>query len=215
MSETGWPNRTGGAFRVELRAEAIGLAGRGWPVVPGACVTDERVGDGVGRELRPVPVDPDWCDRASANPEEVAAKWAEAPYGLLVSTGTVLDALEVDAEVGKRAAGLLRSIGRPAPILALPDGSWLFLTRAAGEMSAELGDRNEVRLHSVGSWIPLPPTPFASGTVHWRVKPTAWGWRLPDSGLIHEVLSSAVYNTDTATNAAVGHPLGVAGSSAV
>lgn len=214
MSETRWPNRTCGAFRVELRAEAIGLAGRGWPVVPGTCVTDERVGDAAEQWLRPVPVERDWRDRASANPEEVAAKWAEGPYRLLVSTGTVLDALEVDAEAGKRAARLLRLIGRPAPIVALPDGNWLFLTRIAKEMSADLTACEAITWHSVGSWIPLPPTPFANGTVHWRVKPTAWGWRLPSPELIHDVLTSVLYNADTATNAAATHRLGVAESSA-
>ena len=198
MSEPVWPIRMRDAFRVELRAEAIGFAGRGWPVVPGSRVDDRPPDDDVEQWSRPAPVQQYWREQASANPNKVAAIWAEHPYSLLVSTGTVLDALEVGAELGKRAASLLRRVSRPVPIIALPDGQWLFLTRVADRLSEELAGRDDVSWHSGGSWIPLPPTPVANGVVHWRVKPTAWGWRLPSHELVHNVLLRALYDADAA-----------------
>ncbi|MFD1051801.1 hypothetical protein ACFQ1S_42715, partial [Kibdelosporangium lantanae] len=35
MFQTDWSDSWRGAFRIELRAEAVGLAWRGWPVLPG------------------------------------------------------------------------------------------------------------------------------------------------------------------------------------
>src|SRR5699024_9713140 len=159
------------AFGVELRAEAIGFAGRGWPVVPGTRVDDPPPDDRAQQWARPAPVRQYWSDQSSANPNRVAAMWAEHPYSLLVSTGTVVDALEVGANLGKRAASLLRQVSRPVPIIALPDRQWLFLTRVADCLPAELAGRGDVSWHSVGSWIPLPPTPVTNGVVHWRVNP--------------------------------------------
>src|SRR5699024_11120652 len=196
-SETALPSRVHGALRVELRAEAIGLAGRGWPVVPGTTVTADAAVGAAQPWRRPVPVCQNESDRAGAYPATVAATWSENAYSLLAPTGTVLDALEVDAEFGKRAARLLRLLDTPVPIIALPDGNWLFLTRMAKQLPTELIEGGHVSCHSIGSWIPLPPTPLVSGTVHWRAKPTAWGWRLPSPRLIHDVLVSALYNTDT------------------
>lgn len=194
MVETGWPDRLRGAFRVELRAEAIGLAGRGWPVVPGTCVAEEQGANSAAGWKRPVPVRPDWHERSSANPDEVAATWAARPYSLLVATGTVLDAVEVADGLGRRAARLLRAIGTPAPIVAMPDGRWLFLTRIASRIPADLAENNDVQWHGAGGFVPLPPTPFPHGVVHWRVKPTAWGWRLPSPDVVHEVLVGALYD---------------------
>lgn len=194
MSDTGWPDRLCGAFRVELRAEALGLAGRGWPVIPGTCVAGQQETDSAEGWTRPVPIQNDWHERASANPQEVAETWASYPYSLLVSTGTVLDAVEVDDVLGKRAARLLRVIGLPAPIVALPDGRWLFLTRTARQLPAELAENSDVQWHTVGSWVSLPPTPFSQGVVHWRVKPTAWGWRLPAPEVVQDVLVGALCN---------------------
>lgn len=194
MSDTGRPDRLCGAFRVELRAEAIGLAGRGWPVLPGTCVTAQQDGETTGEWTRPVPVESDWQNRGSANPDTVAAVWSGSPYSLLVATGTMVDAIEVGDELGRRAARLLRVVGRPAPIVAMPDGRWLFLTRTANRIPVELTGDEDVQWHGRGSWIPLPPTPFGHGVVHWRVKPEVWGWRLPSPEIVHDVLLGAVEN---------------------
>ncbi|MGC7099280.1 bifunctional DNA primase/polymerase [Amycolatopsis lurida] len=197
MLDTDWSDSWRGAFRIELRAEAIGLAGRGWPVLPGTYpAVPEPAGDQAGADpdwQTPVPVHQNWRDEVGAHPHRVAAWWTEAPYSLLVATGTVVDAVEVDDELGRRAACLLRALGQPAPIVAMPNGRWLFLTTAsAGGCPAELAGRESVQYHGEGSWIPLPPTPFQHGVVHWRVKPEVWGWRLPDAAVVHDVLSRAL-----------------------
>jgi hypothetical protein len=191
MLDTEWPDSWRGAFRIELRAEAIGLAWRGWPVLPGTSPErddDTTAGSGWSH---PVPVHDDWRQRLGAHPQQVAAWWTGKPYSLLVATGTMVDAVEVDDRVGKRAATLLRASGQPAPIVAMPNGRWLFLTAISGGLPAELAKRDEIRWHGEGSWIPLPPTPFGHGVVHWRVKPEIWGWHLPAPETVHGILVRA------------------------
>ncbi|RZQ61609.1 bifunctional DNA primase/polymerase [Amycolatopsis suaedae] len=189
MLDTDWSDSWRGAFGIELRAEAIGLAGRGWPVFPGTYPSWPA--DGTWQA--PVPAHSDWREQLGAHPHKVAAWWTGAQYSLLVATGSVLDAVEVDAVVGKRAACLLRAGGQPAPIIAMPNGRWLFLTlSSAGTLPAALRDDESVRWHGEGSWVPLPPTPFQHGVVHWRVKPEVWGWRLPEAGTVHDVLVRAL-----------------------
>src|SRR5699024_11329815 len=114
----------------------------GWPVVSGSRGDDPPPDDGVQQWARAAPVQQYWREQASANPNKVAAMWAEHPYSLLVSTGTVLDALEVGAERGKRAASLRRRISRPVPIIALPRAQWWLLTRVADRISAALAGRD-------------------------------------------------------------------------
>ncbi|GAB3006153.1 bifunctional DNA primase/polymerase [Amycolatopsis acidiphila] len=194
MLDTDWSDSWRGAFRIELRAEAIGLAWHGWPVLPG---TSPAADSGDEAWSGPVPVHHDWADRLGAHPNEVAEWWNGHPYSLLVATGKVVDAVEVDVELGKRAARLLRATGHPAPIVATPDGRWLFLTTVADTLPERLATSGEVRWHGVGSWVPLPPTPFQHGVVHWRVKPDVWGWRLPEADAVHAVLARALDQADS------------------
>jgi len=193
MLDTDWSDSWRGAFRIELRAEAIGLACHGWPVLPGTFPAAADTGRGAWNG--PVPVFDDWADRLGAHPNEVAEWWTK-PYSLLVATGKVLDAVEVDDELGKRAARLLRATGHPAPIVATPNGRWLFLTTVADRLPEQLGTSSEVTWHGAGSCVPLPPTPFEHGVVHWRVKPDVWGWRLPAADAVHSVLVRALDQTE-------------------
>jgi hypothetical protein len=82
--------------------------------------------------------------------------------------------------------------GHPAPIVAMPNGRWLFLTTVAAELPQALAEQESVRWHGKDSWVPLPPTPFQHGVVHWRVKPEVWGWQLPQAEAVHDVLVRAV-----------------------
>lgn len=183
-----------GAFRIELRAEAISLAWRGWPVLPGTYPTGPQ--QWMGREetqaTGPSPIHVEWADRNGTPPAQVANWWNGEPYSLLVATGLVLDAVEVDAQLGRRTAALLRSIGVVTPIAATPNGRWLFFTTVGGGQHAELVRREEITLHGKGSWIPLPPTPYEHGIAHWRVKPEICGWQLPDGELVQDAVAAAL-----------------------
>ncbi|MBV9846162.1 MAG: bifunctional DNA primase/polymerase [Kutzneria sp.] len=187
-----WSDSWRGAFRIELRAEAMNLAWRGWPVLPGTYPTGSHWSgrDGVVDE-GPVPVHHDWADRIGTKPEQVAAWWTGQRFSLLVATGYVVDAIEVPADLGRRVATVLRATGVPVPIAATPTGQWLFLTESGRELAPELSGRGDIVLHGSNSWIPLPPTPFQHGVVHWRVKPEVCGGTLPASGIVQEALVEA------------------------
>lgn len=213
MLDTEWPDSWRGAFRIELRAEAIGLAWRGWPVLPGTYPeSGDRSRPSSGWTM-PVPAHEDWRQRLGAHPQQVAAWWTGRPYSLLVATGTMVDAVEVDDQLGKRAARLLRATGQPAPIVAMPNGRWLFLTTSSEGVPGILAEHDDVRWHGEGSWIPLPPTPFEHGVVHWRVKPEIWGWRLPAAGTVHNLLVRALLG-ESAAEVRSTQPVFAAGSSA-
>ncbi|GDY30745.1 bifunctional DNA primase/polymerase [Gandjariella thermophila] len=203
-----WSDSWRGAFRIELRAEAIGLAWRGWPVLPGTYPTGSRwAGREGAHQDGPVPVHDDWQQRVGADAESVAAWWSGGvPYSLLVATGHLLDAVEVGVELGRRAARALRGIGVPVPIAATPSGRWLFLAESGRRLRPELAECADVRLHSTGSWIPLPPTPFEHGVVHWRVNPEVCGWRLPASDVVQDALVSALRG-DVLPELATAQPL--------
>ncbi|GAA3994880.1 bifunctional DNA primase/polymerase [Allokutzneria multivorans] len=197
-----WSDSWRGAFRIELRAEAIGLAWRGWPVLPGTYPTAAGWAgrDGIQTD-GPVPVHQDWADRVGTQPDQVATWWSGRPYSLLVATGTVLDAIEVDAELGRRAAIELRAAGVIVPIAATPSGRWLFLTDTGAPLREELADQEGIVLHGKDSYIPLPPSPFQHGVAHWRVKPQLCGWNLPSSEIVQDALSLAL-RSDVVDNAA-------------
>jgi hypothetical protein len=192
MLDANWPASWRSAFRIELRAEAIGLAWRGWPVMPGTYPAPVR---GEGDELTwrsPEPAQENWRELIGTGPHEVANWFLGEPQSLLVATGTVLNAIEVEDEVGRRAARLLRATGHPAPIVALPNGRWLFLTTVSEEFPEQLAANASVEWHAADGWIPLPPTPFQHGVVHWRVKPEVWGWQLPEAAAVYDVLVRAL-----------------------
>jgi len=201
-----WSDSWRGAFRIELRAQAIGLAQRGWPALPGTYPAGSRwVGGSQPDQTGPSPVHEDWPERVGATGKQVGEWWNGEAFSVLVATGTVLNAIEVDAELGRRTASVLRSAGRPVPIAATPQGRWLFLT-APGEPSA-LSGRDDVVLHGVGSWIPLPPTAFEHGIVHWRVRPEVCGWELPAPHVIGDAMARALPVTDELAGA--DHLVGV------
>ena len=193
-----WSDSWRGAFRIELRAQAIGLAYRGWPVLPGTYPAGSHwtggsdTADREDNQTGPSPVHEDWAQRAGATPDEVAEWWNGEAFSVLVATGTVLDAIEVGAELGRRTAAVLRSAGQPVPIAATPQGRWLFLTAAGQPLSRELAAHDDIVAHGVGSWIPLPPTAFEHGIVHWRVRPEVCGWELPAPHVVQNAMLRAL-----------------------
>ncbi|MGH3493581.1 MAG: bifunctional DNA primase/polymerase [Sciscionella sp.] len=201
-----WSDSWRDAFRIELRAEAVGLAWRGWPVLPGSYpdLDGHWLGGDGSRCAGLMPIHDDWADRGATAPERTAQFWNGAPYSLLVATGTVLDAVEVNDHLGRRVAAVLRGTGVPVPIVATPDGRWLFLTEVGSSPMDPQFASHGVRLHSTGSYIPVPPSPSSTGIVHWRVKPQVCGWRLPAVDVVYDAVVRALGDP---ANLALAHPI--------
>jgi hypothetical protein len=190
-----WTETWRDAFRTELRAEAIGLAWHGWPVVPGTYPDGARWTGRTGTpQDGPIPLHDEWLELAGSDPKTVASLWTGRPYSLLLATGLVLDVLELPAELGRRTATELRAIGLVAPISATPTGSWMFPVVAGEPLCAELDRHPQVVLHGRGSWVPLPPSPYVHGVVHWRVKPEVSGWHVPRSSDVQQAVVDALHN---------------------
>ncbi|MCA1836358.1 MAG: bifunctional DNA primase/polymerase [Actinobacteria bacterium] len=193
MLEMDWSDNWRRAFRVELRAQAIGLAWRRWPVLPGTYPAGAQWAgrDGM-QDNGPVPVHKDWQERIGTQPEQVASWWAGRPYSLLLATGVTLDAIEVGSGLGTGAARVLRSIGMPVPIIGTPTGRWLFLTKSSPQLADGLAGHGDVVVHGKDSWVPMPPTQFQHGVVHWRVRPEVCGWEIPDAHVVQDALLDAI-----------------------
>jgi len=193
MLEMDWSDTWRRAFRVELRAQAIGFAWRRWPVLPGTYPAGAQWAgrDGM-QDTGPVPVHKDWQDRIGTQAEQVASWWAGRPYSLLLATGHMVDAIEVGSGLGTRAARVLRSIGLPVPIIGTPTGRWMFLTQTGPDLAESLVQHGDVVLHGKDSWVPLPPTPYQHGVVHWRVRPEVCGWQIPASHVVQDALQDAL-----------------------
>jgi hypothetical protein len=199
MLEMDWSDHWRRAFRVELRAQAIGLAWRRWPVLPGTYPTGGHWAGRAGTEDSGlVPVHDDWQERVGSTPEEVAGWWTGSPYNLLLATGFALDVIEMGSGLGTAVARVLRSIGMPVPIIGTPNGQWLFLTQTGAELAdglvghGDLVENEDIVVHGRGSWVPLPPTQFEHGVVHWRVRPEVCGWQLPEAHVVQDALLDAV-----------------------
>ncbi|MFE9743941.1 bifunctional DNA primase/polymerase [Saccharothrix saharensis] len=187
-----WSDSWRGAFRIELRAEAVNLAWHGWPVLPGTYPAGDRWAgrDGV-EDSGPVPVHRDWQERIGTKAEQVATWWAGHSYSILLATGHGVDAVEVGADLGRRAAVELRAAGIPVPIVATPEGRWMFLVASGGTPVAH----PDVKHYGQGEHVPLPPSPGQVGVVHWRVKPQICAWRLPHVDVVREALVQAAERT--------------------
>jgi hypothetical protein len=198
MLDMEWSDSWRRAFRVELRAQAIGLAWRGWPVLPGTYPAGAQWAGREGIEdTGPRPVHQDWQERIGTKPEQVATWWTGQPYSLLLATGVTLDAIEVPGYLGRGAARVLRAVGLPVPILATPDDRWTFLTQAGQALARPLAEHPDVIQHGVGSWVPLPPTPVQHGVVHWRVRPEVCNWQMPEANIVQDALMDALADETT------------------
>jgi Bifunctional DNA primase/polymerase, N-terminal len=193
-----WTDTWRDAFRTELRAEAIGFACHGWPVVPGSYPRGSSwVGmplslrDGVGQHGS-VPVHPDWAQLAGSGPERIAELWAGHPFSVLLATGMGINALDLPAELGRATAIGLRVAGVPVPIAATPTGRWLFPVLGGNALHPEVEDHPGVVFHAEGGWVPLPPSPCLPGVVHWRVKPAVCNWELPRLDEVTDAVLAAI-----------------------
>lgn len=204
-----WTETWRDAFRTELRAEAIGFACHGWPIVPGSYPAGSAWvgrdgGDGVAAD-GPVPVWPDFSQLVGCGPERIAELWDGRPFSVLLATGFGLDALELPADLGRATAVGLRVAGQPVPIATTPSGRWLFPVAGGGVLHPVLVRHTRVALHAEGSWVVLPPSPLLAGVVHWRVRPDMCGWRLPRLADVEDALLDALDEEAIARRLVRGH----------
>ena len=187
-----WWDSYRAVYGTELRAEALVLADHGWAVVPGTFPQGSVwSGRSEAPQSGPAPVLDEWATRASCDRDEICEWWSGLPYSILLPTGLTLDVIEVPASIGRRAAAVLRGIGAHVPIAATPTGEWLFPVRSGEPLRPDLVGRG-ITLHGRGSYFSAPPSTFPQGSVHWRVRPAACGWTLPDPYRVQEALAEAV-----------------------
>lgn len=187
-----WWNSSRAVYGAELRAGALCLVDHGWPVVPGTWWRgDGTPAGGSTAEWDPVPSVARGVSAATCDTGQVIRWWSEAPYSVLLATGRNLDVYEVPAWMGRRMAATLRSVGLVAPLAATPAGRWWFPVTVGGPRpSGQLSDAGMV-WHGSGSWVIAPPSECADGLAHWRVHPSACGWRLPSADLVASAATEA------------------------
>jgi hypothetical protein len=173
--------------RTLLRRAAQRYAERGWRVVPGAALKDDRY---VCGPLCPTvschPAVDRWEVAASYRSDDVDDWWAHSAFSVLLATGYTFDVIEVPARIGAAAA---RStiLG---PVAVAPTGRWMFLVEPGDSLRPELSDQLDVVLHGHGSWIPAPPTRTPGGRIRWDVHPAVTAWQVPNPYAVQKVLMS-------------------------
>lgn len=208
-----WWDSYRAVYGTELRAEALTLADHGWAVVPGTFPQGEVWSGRSGApQAGPCPVLDEWGVRASTDPAQIAEWWSGLPYSILLPTGLTFDVVEAPATVGRRATAVLRALGVPVPIAATPTGEWMFPVRAGEPLRPDLAGRAGIALHGRGSWFAAPPSTFPQGSVHWRVRPAACGWVLPDPYLVQDALAEAVAQRPTVAVGGSTHPVATVGT---
>jgi hypothetical protein len=189
--------------RVRLRRAALSYAGRGWPVIPGACLAGHRFSCGrPGCSIMTChPAIESFEDAATTDPDQIVAWWRRRPQTVLLATGWKFDVLEVPAALGVRVLGAVRlhagvlgaahADGR-GPIAVTAAGRWMFLVRPGRPMRPELDQRMDVVRHGRGSWIPAAPSRMFEGPVRWAVAPDQTQWRLPAAETVQSMLVDAL-----------------------
>ena len=198
-----WWNSSRAVYGTELRAGALCLVDHRWPVVPGTWWRDGGwSGGSAGRDSAPALAG--GVAEASTDPAQVARWWSREPFAVLLCTGGVLDVLEMPAWMGRRVAAALRATGVPAPLAATPAGRWWFPVIAGAAMPASWLAAEGVVLHGGGSWVIAPPSECADGLVHWRVSPSACGWRLPSASVVHSAAAEAAVSDEFRADVSLG-----------
>lgn len=195
-----------GLLRRRLRMAAQRFADHGWVVTPGGYFNGRRMACDRTNcfATSSHPLFDDWESRSSTRSDQLDEWWSERPHALLLPTGHAFDVLEVPALLGSRAVcgpptgpGRATSAGRVrGPVAVTAGGSWMFLMRSGGTLAPELDHRVDVVRHSLGSWIPVPPTVLPDGPIRWKVSPQSIGWQLPDPDEFQAALVQALVALD-------------------
>lgn len=129
--------------------------------------------------------------------------WALVPgpgAEVLLTTGEVLDVVEVPAETGRRVCRTLREAGEVVPVAATPEGTWWFPMTPRHALPAELSLHTDVVLHTDGIGVVAPPTERPDGWVQWRVAPARVGYRIPEAAVVVDAVCEAVRHRGAAAD---------------
>lgn len=170
----------------DLRDDAAAFAGHGWPVLPGTYqLAASGVWLGKPRSTKLEPIADVWTMAATTDPTVAAQWWAERPYSLLLACGILVDAFEVPQQLGGSILDYLRMTS--LPVAVTPRGSMLVFARTS-PVNTDQVPPAEIRWHSMGSWVALPPTVCAGVPYRWKQDPHSLGWRLPEATRLHRAL---------------------------
>ena len=171
--------------RIRLRSAALGYAGHGWDVLPGAYLNRRRFCCGTGCRTEAChPAGQGGADLSSRAAGVIGRWWSRRPYSVLLATGLAFDVIEVSVCPGAGIAG----VAAGGPVAVTPAGHWMMLVRPGTPLRPELSGRTDVVLHGPGSWVPAPPTREPAGRVRWVVAPEDVAWKLPDPGQVQAAL---------------------------
>jgi hypothetical protein len=197
-----------GLLRRRLRRAAQRFADHGWAVAPGGYFNGRRMACDRPNCLATSchPLHDDWQLRSSTASAQLDRWWSDRPHAVLLPAGQAFDVVEVPALLGGCAAcgppngpDQATFTGRVrGPVAVTAAGRWMFLMRSGGTLAPELDHRVDVVHHSLGSWIPAPPTVLPEGPLRWQVSPRRVGWRLPDPDELQTALVRALVALDAA-----------------
>ncbi len=196
---------------------AVGYAGLGWPVCPGAFAPDRtQRASSAGRSCScdrigcpspgAHPVSPAWQLLASTDPEVVARWWLTMPEAnVILVTGRIFDVLDVPAAVGMMALPRMERAGlRPGPVAISAGNRAHFYVRTRGAPAdenewwschldcepEEVAEVSGLRWHCRDSYVIAPSSRHgSSGTTRWLRDPASY--LLPDGVLVLEMLADA------------------------
>ncbi|RKT52471.1 bifunctional DNA primase/polymerase [Saccharothrix australiensis] len=172
-----------------LRA-ALDYAAMGWPVIPGAAWDGGRFVDpATGRPVDQVRLHP----VAEATTDvDVVRRWWGAPGGhvpaVLVVTGPSVGVVSIREDQARTIVGHAWFRSRPTPV-AVASGLPVafFLVRPPNPPDLT---RDDVRVFTEGSVLPLPPTTVATISTSWLVSPEECGRVLLPAAELAELLTS-------------------------
>jgi len=158
----------GNAIWTQLHSAAHEFAHHGWRIMPDVLCRDID-----SQRMESATVAP------STDAEVVERWWSQAPYPILLATGTSIDVVEVSIRVGVTVLRILNNAGSVGPVVHAHSDRWQFLVAVATDGAID-GDSEGPPPTS----ILLPPWVSASGMTCWRITPQEVGWRLPGERVV-------------------------------
>lgn len=182
--------------RLALRQAAMQYVARGWQVIPAsATIAHEHVCERFRCQLQNShPAFDNWQQVATCDMETIVSWWSKRSYNVALSTGDVIDIIEVTHDLGRIAVELLdaRKAGRLGPVAVSSGGRRLFFVAAGEPLCDELAEHPGVQLRARDNWVPAPPSRLSFGQIRWQLPPSPISLELPQSHEVQQALVDAL-----------------------